>query len=252
MVTKSIVDFVHHHEWEGMWFLTTNDEYGVDAATEFNKWTAEANNELADQHQQHLEHKQVVYLDDDVAMIREKLQEMKTGGEHEQWRIIALHAPEEFAIKVLHEARKLKMVQRGWVWIGTEWMGPSMFNHEVFMDVKSVCAEAEEEGGEETCTEGDDAFSTDGTGRSVTRDTSRLFKVAMPSVLLGVFALLLKQCLCILLAQLHERFGGHRRPGRSAGQDTGDAGCQRPPGTIRGGVQGDHAGNFPPVTQHPC
>ena len=29
---KAVVDFVQFHLWEGCWFLTTNDEFGVDAS----------------------------------------------------------------------------------------------------------------------------------------------------------------------------------------------------------------------------
>ena len=33
---------------------------------------------------------------------------------------------EEFAIKVMHLAAEHKLVRRGWVWIGSEWMQPSV------------------------------------------------------------------------------------------------------------------------------
>ena len=31
-VMKAVCDFIKLHLWEGCWFLTTNDEFGVDAA----------------------------------------------------------------------------------------------------------------------------------------------------------------------------------------------------------------------------
>jgi hypothetical protein len=160
VVVKSIVDFVHEYEWEGMWFLTTNNEYGVDMSAEFSKWTAEESEGLASEFKAHLEHKQILFLDDSPELILEKLESIKDS----QWRVISLVAPEEFAIKVMHAAAKLNMVKLGWVWIGAEWATSSMFANEV---TEPTCA-TDPDTDETTCEATPDGLSTDGTAKYLT------------------------------------------------------------------------------------
>ena len=67
----------------------------------------------------------MVYMDNDMKGIQGKLEQIK----NQPWRIVVLHAPEELAAKILHVAKAMNMLQKGWVWIGTEWAAESLFGH---------------------------------------------------------------------------------------------------------------------------
>ena len=129
-IIKASIDLINEFQWEGMTLITTNDEYGIDAAAEFNSYSAAAGAGQTDVDGARLREARMVYMDNDLKGIQGKLDQIKK----QPWRIVVLHAPEELAAKILHVAKAMNMLQKGWVWIGTEWAADSLFGHCVWPD----------------------------------------------------------------------------------------------------------------------
>ena len=128
MLLKGVADFIQMHHWEGLSFITTNDEYGVDSSREFLEAVEELSSKLGAAGLQTIRDVQVHFVEpDNKDDIRETLQTIKESS----WRIVVLHAPEEIAPRIMHQAVALRMVRMGWCWIGTEWVTDSMFSHPV-------------------------------------------------------------------------------------------------------------------------
>ena len=126
-VLKASIDLIGQFAWEGVTLITSNDEYGIDAAAEFNAYEGNSKIGRAKQGEVRLKSKYVVYMDDDLRGIVNKLQQVRAN--EDGWRIIVLHAPEELSAKILHVAKAMNMVKKGWVWIGTEWASKDIFAH---------------------------------------------------------------------------------------------------------------------------
>jgi NhaP-type Na+/H+ or K+/H+ antiporter len=126
-VLKASIDLIGQFGWEGVTLITSNDEYGIDAAAEFNAYETNSKHGREERDQNRLKEKYVVYMDDDLKGIVNKLQSIRDNKAG--WRILVLHAPEELAAKILHVAKAMNMVKKGWVWIGTEWASPDLFGH---------------------------------------------------------------------------------------------------------------------------
>ena len=126
-VIKASIDLIGTFGWEGVTFVTSNDEYGIDAAAEFSAYEANSKFGRRKLDVSRLKNKYVIYMDDDMEGIASKLDTIieSEGG----WRIIVLHAPEELTAKILHVAKSKNMLSKGWVWIGTEWASQDLFAH---------------------------------------------------------------------------------------------------------------------------
>eukprot|EP01049_Picozoa_sp_SAG25_P005798 SAG25_NODE_409_length_8424_cov_3.527928_2_plen_1303_part_00 len=175
-VIKAAVDLVHHFEWEGVYLITTNSEEGVDTASEFTYWTSDAAASPGEATKTRIEHAQVVFVDNSVKSIRNKLQAIKDGS----WRIIIVHAAGDMAVKIMHVAKAMKMVKMGWVWIGTQWASDSVFTHCVWpkgTNGNTMCENMTGfEVGQQFCSnnQGDacvDKLSDDGTAVYMTGDS---------------------------------------------------------------------------------
>eukprot|EP01052_Picozoa_sp_SAG31_P016816 SAG31_NODE_1128_length_9755_cov_4.535004_5_plen_727_part_00 len=129
VLLKGVVDFIQMHHWEGLIFITTNDEYGVDAAREFLEQVESTSAQYNARGLQTIREVHVRYIEPgNPEDIRDKLEKVK---EELPWRVLVLHLAEEYAPRVLHQAIALRMVKMGWCWIGTEWAVDSMFSHPV-------------------------------------------------------------------------------------------------------------------------
>lgn len=126
-VLKASIDLIGEFGWEGVTLITSNDEYGIDAAAEFNAYEGNSKIGREKRDENRLKSKYVVYMDDDLRGIVNKLSQVRAN--EDGWRIIVLHAPEELAAKILHVAKAMNMVKKGWVWIGTEWASEDIFGH---------------------------------------------------------------------------------------------------------------------------
>eukprot|EP01043_Picozoa_sp_COSAG02_P047501 COSAG02_NODE_4561_length_5215_cov_13.429055_4_plen_313_part_00 len=96
-VLKASIDLIGEFGWEGVTLITSNDEYGIDAAAEFNAYEGNSKIGREKRDENRLKSKYVVYMDDDLRGIVNKLSQVRANADG--WRIIVLHAPEELSAK---------------------------------------------------------------------------------------------------------------------------------------------------------
>ena len=132
ILIKGLVDFIQLHKWEGVTFISTDDEFGMDASKMFSEQMENLVQLNQDAGHQAVKYSNVVLMDSAHPLdIIDKLNQIKDSG----WRIIVLYVTEANAIPILHQAAKLRMLRLGWVWIGSEWATSSVYRqHNVSVD----------------------------------------------------------------------------------------------------------------------
>jgi ABC-type branched-subunit amino acid transport system substrate-binding protein len=144
IIAKGIIDFIAEYKWEGVTFISTDDEYGYDAVRIFDKHMSTLKANMEKKGEQSLEYYETFTMDPTNAKsIEDKLNEIKETG----WRVVVLMVAEENAVPILHQAARLRMLRLGWVWLGNEWATDEVYEN------YNVVASGKPDGG-----------STDGTG----------------------------------------------------------------------------------------